>query len=42
MAFSPAVDHGTRPAPGPSGDMVALVIDGETVTVPAGTSVMRG
>ncbi|MEY2884848.1 MAG: hypothetical protein RL490_2572, partial [Pseudomonadota bacterium] len=41
MAFSPAADHGTKPAPGASGDMVALVIDGETVTVPAGTSVMR-
>ena len=41
MAYSRAPDLGTKAAPATAEAVVSLVIDGEAVTVPAGTSVMR-
>jgi formate dehydrogenase major subunit len=41
MAYSRAPDFGTKPAPFGAAAPVSLIIDGEAVTVPAGTSVMR-
>ena len=40
MTFQRETDHGTPPATA-TGQMVTLTIDGQDVTVPAGTSIMR-
>ncbi|CUS44088.1 MAG: formate dehydrogenase subunit alpha [Pseudomonadota bacterium] len=40
MAWRGEIDLGTRPAP-VTGSMVSITIDGQAVTVPEGTSVMR-
>ena len=40
MGYSREIDHGTPPAPGEAAD-VTLTIDGERVSFPAGTSIMR-
>ncbi|MEH3106544.1 MAG: formate dehydrogenase subunit alpha [Sphingomonas fennica] len=41
MAWIGEIDLGTKPAPAMAQTMVTLTIDGEAVTVPEGTSVMR-
>ena len=41
MAYSRESDFGTKAAPASTAAPVSLVIDGQAVTVPAGTSVMR-
>ena len=40
MSYSREIDHGTPPSPGEAAD-VTLTIDGERVSFPAGTSIMR-
>jgi formate dehydrogenase major subunit len=40
MAWTPETDLGTKPA-APGGEQLTLTVDGASVTVPAGTSVMR-
>ena len=41
MAFQREADLGTKPAPAIGQETVTLAIDGRTVTVPAGTSILR-
>ncbi len=41
MAWAPEIDLGVKAAPVNGAAQVSLIVDGETVTVPAGTSIMR-